>query len=103
MNVLKTVHSSAIALAGVLLACGSVHAAPACDSVSRVERNIVDRADDIDALRAYVWRTTIIYGIDMFEVRENLEKWQAAVDCRRQMAASDPADDIAAPTLVAQR
>ena len=99
MNVLKTAHSSAIVLAGVLLACGGAHAAPACDSVSRVERAIVDRADDIDALRAYVWRTTIIYGIDMIDVRENLEKWQAAVECRKQMAAGG-AD---AETAVAQR
>ena len=100
MNVLKTAHSSAIALAGVLLACGSAHAAPACDSVSRVERQIVERADDIDALRAYVWRTTIIYGIDMVDVRENLEKWQAAVECHKQMADAGDAD---VPTVVAQR
>ena len=99
MNVPKTARSPAIALAGVLLACGSAHAAPACDPVSRVERLIVERADDIDALRAYVWRTSIIYGIDMIDVRENLEKWQAAVECRKQMAAGG-AD---AETAVAQR
>ena len=97
MNVLKTAFSSAFVLAGALLACGAAQAAPACDSVSRVERLIVERADDVDVLRAYVWRTAIIYGIDMIDVRENLDKWRAAVECRRQMAVAD------APTVVAQR
>ena len=97
MNDLKTARCSAIVLAGALLACGSAQAAPPCDSVSRVERLIVERADNVDALRAYVWRTAIIYGIDMIDVRENLDKWRAAVECRRQVAAAG------APVVLAQR
>ena len=97
MNLLKTTFSPAFVLAGALLACGAAQAAPVCDSVSRVQRLIVERADDVEVLRAYVWRTSIIYGIDMIDVRENLEKWRAAVECRRQMAAAD------APTVVVQR
>ena len=98
MNVLKTALSSAFVLAGAVLASGSAQAAPACDSVSQIERRIVERADgDADALRDFVWRTSVIYGIDMIDVRENLEKWRAAVECRRQLAAADT------PTVLALR
>ena len=101
MNVLKLTVSSVLALAGSVLACASAQAAPACGSVSPIERRIVERADgDADALRAFVWRTSRVYGVDMVDVREKLEQWRAAVECRKQMAAADTAD---APAVVAQR
>ena len=101
MNVLKLTVSSVLALAGSVLACASAQAAPACGSVSPIERRIVERADgDADALRVFVWRTSRIYGVDMVDVREKLEQWRAAVECRKQMASADAAD---APTVVAQR
>ena len=98
MNVLKLTASSVLALAGTLLACAP---AQACDSVSPIARRIVERADgdgDADALRAFVWRTSRVYGVDMVDVDEKLDQWRAAVECRRQMAAADEA-----PTVVAQR
>ena len=101
MNVLKLTVSSVLALAGSVLACVPAQAAPACGSVSPIERRIVERADgDADALRAFVWRTSRVYGVDMVDVREKLEQWRAAVECRKQMATAGAAD---APTVVAQR
>lgn len=98
MIVLKSPLCSAFVLAGAALAGGSAQAAPACDPVSSIERRIVERADgDADALRVFVWRTSMIYGIDMIDVRDKLEKWRAAVECRKQLAAAD------APTVVARR
>ena len=98
MNVLKLAVSSVLALAGAVLACAP---AQACDAVSPIARRIVERADgDADALRAFVWRTSRVYGVDMVDVDEKLDQWRAAVACRRQMAAAG-ADE--APTVVAQR
>lgn len=104
MNALKTALSSAFIVAGALLAGGSAQAAPGCDSVSQVQRRIVEHADgDIDVLRAFVWRTAIVYGVDMIDVRQKLDKWRAAVECRRQLAAAAQAGGTVAPESVAQR
>lgn len=100
MNVLKTTLSSAVVLAGAVLACAP---AQACDSVSQIQRRIVERADssdDVGALRDFVWRTSVVHHVNMIDVREKLDKWRAAVECRRQMAKAGGAD---ATTVVAQR
>ena len=103
MNVLKSILSSAAVLAGAVLACGSAQAAPDCVSVSQIERRIVERADasdDVDALRDFVWRTSITTRVNMVDVREKLDKWRAAVECHKQMAKAGGAD---VTTDVAQR
>ena len=104
MNALKPLLSSVFVLAGALLACGSAQAAPGCDSVSPVERRIVEHADgDVEVLRSFVGRITIVNGVDMFEVQDKLDKWRAAVECRRQLAAAAKAGGAQAPGAVAQR
>lgn len=107
MNVLKLTVSSVLALSGSVLVCASAQAAPACASVSPIERRIVERADgDTDALRAFVWRTSRVYGVDMVDVREKLDQWRAAVECRKQVASADEHDQHDAndaSTVVAQR
>ena len=103
MNVLKSILSSAFVLAGAVLACGAAQAEPACASVSQIERRIVERADasdDVDALRDFVWRTSITTRVNMVDVREKLDKWRVAVACRKQVAKAGGAD---AKTDVAQR
>jgi hypothetical protein len=104
MNVLQTTIFSALALAGALLAGGSAQAAPGCDSVSPVARRIVEHADgDVDVLRAFVWRTSRVNGVNMIDVEDNLDKWRAAIECHRQVAAADKAAGAQAPHAVAQR
>jgi hypothetical protein len=96
MNVVKSTLSSSIVLAGALLACVSAQAAPACGAVSSVERRIVDRANgEVESLRSFVGLTAIVYGINMIDVRDNLDKWRAAVECRAQVAAAERAARLA--------
>ena len=103
-NVLNTALSSALVLTGAMLACGSAQAAPGCDSVSPVQRRIVEHADgDVDVLRAFVWRTNIVFGVDMVDVQHKLDKWRAAVECHRQLADAAKAGGAAAGKSVAQR
>ncbi len=68
-------------------------AAPtSCASVSPVAQRIVQRAEgDVDSLRTFVRTTAIVHGVNMVDVRENLDSWRAAVECRRQMAAAESA------------
>jgi hypothetical protein len=110
MTALKSTISSVLFAAGATLACVSAQAAPACGSVSPIERRIVDRADngEVDALRAFVRRTSIIYGVDMIDVRDSLDQWRAAIECQKQVAAAEkPAAPVAqadaTPTVVARR
>jgi len=105
MNVLKTAISSVLVLAGALLAGGSAQAAPAgCDSVSPIARRIVEHAEgDVDVLRAFVGRTSWVYGVNMIDVQDNLDKWRAAIECHRQLAAVAKAAGAQAPNAVAQR
>ena len=97
MNVVKTTVSSSIVLAGALLACVSAQAAPACASVSSVQRRIVQAAngDDMDALRALVWKTAIVYRINMVDVSRNLDQWRTAVDCQKMALAAEQAAPVA--------
>jgi hypothetical protein len=70
--------------------------------VSPVERRIVERANgEVDSLRSFVGLTAIVYGVNMVDVRENLDKWRAAVECRAQVAAADEAAGVAADARVA--
>ena len=96
MNVVKTTVSASLVLAGALLACASAQAA--CPSVSSVQARIVEHAtgDDMDVLRSFVWKTAIVYRINMVDVSRNLDKWRAAVDCQRQAAAEQAAPVAAA-------
>lgn len=104
MNVLKTAISSAFVLAGALLAGGSAQATPGCDPVSQIERRIVEHADgEVDVLRAFVWRTSRVHGVNMIDVRDKLDKWRAAIECRRQVATAAQAAGAQAPHAVAQR
>ena len=104
MNILKTAISSAFVLAGALLAGGSAQAAPGCDSVSQIERRIVEHADgEVDVLRAFVQRMSWVDGIDMIEVKDNLDKWRAAIECHRQVASAAQAGAAQASNAVAQR
>ena len=103
MSILESTLSSAFVLAGAMLACGAAQAAPACASVSQIERRIVERADgsgDVAALRGFVWRTSVTTRVNMIDVREKLDKWRAAIECNRQIARAGDAD---AATVVAQR
>ena len=118
MNLFKQSLPVVLVFGGSVLACVSAQAAPQdCASVSPVERRIVERAsgDDVASLRSFVGLTAIVYGINMIDVRENLDKWRAAVECRKQVAAAEqaahaavarqdePAGDVAAPVVVSQR
>ena len=78
-----------------------VQAAPtSCASVSPVAQRIVQRAEgDVDSLRTFVRTTAIVHGVNMVDVRENLDAWRAAVECRRQMAAAASS----APAIVARQ
>ena len=98
MNVVKHTVSASLILTGALLACVSAQAAPACASVSSVQRRIVQAAngDDMDALRSLVWKTAIVYRINMVDVRNNLDQWRNAVDCNTQAAAAQQAVPLAA-------
>jgi hypothetical protein len=89
MNVVKSSLSFSLVVAGAVLASVSAQAAPVCGSVSPVERRIVDHANgDVDSLRAFVWQTAIVHRVDMIDVRQNLDKWRSAIDCRNQAAAA---------------
>ena len=104
MNVFKTFASSALVLAGAMLAGGSAQAAPGCDSLSQIQRRIVEHADgEVDVLRAFVWRTSRVHGVNMIDVEDKLDKWRASIECRRQVASAAKAAGAQARNAVAQR
>jgi hypothetical protein len=49
----------------------------------------------MDRLRSFVWKMSIIYRINMVDVRDNLDKWRMAVDCRAAAAAGQQAVPVA--------
>jgi len=103
MNVVKSLLSSSIVLAGALLASMSAQAAPACGSVTPVERRIVEHANgDLESLRSYVWMTDIVHHVNMVDVRQHLDQWRATVDCRNQAAAAEQAARLAADERAAE-
>lgn len=97
MNFFQTALPVALCVALPIFA----QAAPSsCASVSPVAQRIVQRAEgDVDSLRTFVRTTAIVHGVNMVDVRENLDNWRAAVECRRQMAAAGSA----APAVVARQ
>ena len=98
MNVVRKPLSLALVLAAGLLASLSAQAAPACGSVKFVERRIVEHGNgDIESLRAYVHMTSFVYHVSMAEVRDNLDKWRAAVDCLDRAAAQSAPGAAALP------
>jgi len=97
MNVIKSILSSSFVAAGAVLASMPAQAAPDCGSVSPAERRIVEHANgDVGVLRAFVDRTAIIYGLNMVDVRDNMDKWRATLVCREQVAAAERAAQTAA-------
>jgi len=102
MNVVKSLLSSSFVLAGTVLACAPAWAAPACGGVSPVERRIVERANgDVESLRSFVGLTAIVYGVNMIDVRDHLDEWRNAVECRAQVAAAQQAARVAADARAA--
>jgi len=101
MNVVKSTVSASLIIAGALLAGAPAQAA--CPSVSSVQARIVEHAngDDMDVLRAFVWKTAIVYRINMVDVRNHLDQWRMAVDCRKQAAGDEQAMPVAADAPVA--
>jgi len=74
--------------------------ANSCPSVTRVQRKIVEHADQgMESLRSYVWLTSRVYGIDMLEVKESLDNWRAAVACQEQAAQDAAKLDVASKAV----
>jgi hypothetical protein len=97
MNVTKSSLSFSLIAAGALLASLPVQAAPDCAFVSSVERRIVERANgDVASLRTFVGLTAFVYGVNMIDVRDNLDNWRKAVACHEQVAAAERAAKLAA-------
>ena len=108
MNFFKPSLPVTLVLSGAALACVSAQAAPSCGSVTPLERRIVERAnDDVGALRTFVRLTAIVHGVNMVDVRDNIDQWRAAVDCSKvAAAAARPADEAGggdATPVVARR
>lgn len=60
---------------------------PTCAPLTSLERRIVAKADQgVPALRRFVWMTHYIYGVDMIDVAESLDKWRANVVCAANVA-----------------
>ncbi len=99
----------ALVLAGSVLACVSAQAAPSCGAVTPLERRIVDRANgDVGALRTFSRLTGIVHGVNMVDVRDNIEQWRAAVECQKVAAAKQSDEAVVAAAgdaspVVAQR
>ena len=71
--------------------------ANSCPSVTHVQRKLVERADQgMDALRSYVWQTSIVYGIKMTDVKQSLDAWRAAIACQEQVAQGAANVEVAA-------
>jgi hypothetical protein len=81
------------------LGCGAAWAEPSaaiCGSVTSVERRIVEHADQgMGSLRSFVGMTTVVHGIDMWDVKESLDSWRAAVRCQDDVAAAKAAIETA--------
>jgi hypothetical protein len=115
MNLATKALSLAILVAGPVLVCTPALAqdtAAACPAVSNVERRIVVRAEgEVESLRSFVGLMAVVYGVNMIDVRDNLDRWRAAVECRKVAAAAaasdklaqDEAADASAPVHVSQR
>ena len=107
MNLFQPTLPVAFVLGGALLACVSAQAAPSCGSVTPLERRIVERAnDDVGSLRTFVRLTAIVHGVNMVDVRDNIDQWRAAVECSKVAAAAPPSDQAGtadATPVVAQR
>jgi hypothetical protein len=101
-NVRKT-FSVAFLVAAATLASSAAFArddANACPSVTHVQRKIVERADQgMDSLRAYVWLTSRVYGIEMVDVKESLDNWRAAIVCQEQVAQDAAKVDVASKAV----
>jgi hypothetical protein len=60
-----------------------------CVPLTRVQQRIVDKSrEGSDALRLYVERTKIIYGIGLSEVADSLDAWQASSGCTPRVASA---------------
>jgi len=62
-------------------------AATSCGSLTKLERRIVDKANrGMPELRRFVSMTHFIYGVDMIDVTESLDKWRANATCATNVA-----------------
>ena len=99
MSNFQNTFSVAFLVAAATLASGAAFArddANSCPSVTHVQRKIVERADQgMDSLRAYVWLTSRVYGIEMVDVKESLDNWRAAIVCQEQLARADAKVEVA--------
>ena len=67
---------------------GAVVGTAACAPLTKLERRIVDKADHgMPALRRFVSMTRFIYGVDMIDVADSLDKWRANMSCATTVAA----------------
>ena len=74
------------------LGCGTAWADPVdagCGSVTGVQRQIVDRADQgMARLQGYMRITRGVHGIAMADVAGSLDAWRATVRCQEAVAAA---------------
>ena len=99
MNNVQKTFSVALCAAAAALGCDAAFArddATSCPSVTHVQRKIVERADQgMDSLRSYVWRTNVVYGIEMNDVKESIDDWRAAIACQEQVARTAAKVEVA--------
>jgi len=97
MNVFKSSLSSSLIAAGTVLASLPAQAASDCGSISPAAIRVVEHATgDVGVLRAYIDRTAIIHGLNMIDVRDNLDAWRKTLVCRAEVAAAERAAQTAA-------
>jgi hypothetical protein len=69
---------------------------PSCGSVTSLQKRVVERADQgIESLRSFVWTARVTHGIGMQDVIAGLDRWRAAVNCQKDVAAAAAAADMA--------
>ena len=99
MSNVQKAYSVALCAAAATLASGAAFAgddATSCPSVTHVQRKIVEHADQgMDSLRSYVWRTNVVYGIGMNDVKESIDGWRAAIACKEQVARAAAKVEVA--------
>jgi hypothetical protein len=97
----------ALFIAGSTLACTASlarDAASTCQSVTNLQKRIVERADQgIESLRTFVWMTNIVHGVPMSEVSDSLDTWRAAIACQKQVAQATEESEVAATVAEAGR
>jgi hypothetical protein len=100
---ITTRHCAAIAIAAgvnLLLVCATPANAEesqvgmsSCTPATNLQRRIVDKAEQgMPALRRFVSMTRLIYGVDMIDIGNSLDKWRASTACTSIVAEAQPQD-----------